>query len=969
MDESIIETCMQRQSTGEFIERFGCPPGYVFVCEAFAAHPLVGNKLLSEHESALIYSRAREILSKCVTKDLTPTLFDAMVVTLAVVHISKKWISEKKGGFWNFVYEQFKMADSSKLRHVLMDCIDEGLSRNKKLFVFTKRHEYYATVMTHALATEKGVLAYFDFLFEFYKNNLRFVFVNDDVAVSRLISVLKMKLDEENAEITDKLSSYFYKTQICVRTLIKQTPGYAAVCTEEILSKIDAFWSGHSVKKETYLDNLLSQWFSDKLLMIDAQMRVRKDRKAMRLRVAMSFDQIRPTYVLEEKVPAICIPCTRLKQSDAASPTLKITCGAKEKVFALDCFGDRFGKSIDEKTIPLSALAKFESESDMQINVKILLGGETVYDSDKTLCRSAVIFCGGKELSAQNITQGEFQLFTSKNNVVDIEHCDDCAEIGSFGQLLTFSLENGFMIRVNGTILCRDSEQREIQISYKNKPFAGAIYKSNGDAYAIFKDPPEPDVFLPKGHLRKQYSFMLNGAIVDSRCIEEDAATPDHLSLRVDASRLRTHANKFTIYDLKNKKNLHSLLFCAIPNFSLTFDRRYYTKNQIGCGELIADDYCKSFECGKAETEAFAFCDGQIEVTTPRVVWEIDNGTQTEAWEGNVWYETIRQQARIIVKYPRELEVAAYAGNDKIAAVKKHGTAEFDLGNHICGISSTQRNPLSVSLEIKADHPSKTSLFQVVFSACFVTPPRFKLQKNQLRILNPNDYVGPAEIELAYTFVYEPMISVQKYCKPVGSAILSDDCNLQRGMYKVIVSYETTGIFKKERKTVFEGSCFLEGAKPASPNFFVEKKIKASSPKGIPNLKSYFHKKIIFIHAFWRNNTLYNLTDEWRISIVNLRFLFFLRTLDRHGRIGEYPMYRGEAIFVNPSNKLRKSGTIRVLILNKRELYIKYHRKSPFGAPLTYEYRVRPVLERGDSKRTNSKPNNTRRIPQELKGY
>ena len=144
------------------------------------------------------------------------------------------------------------------------------MKRNRRLFIEDANgRAFKSTAVIHALSTRKSWMALFDFLFDFYKNNLNWEIIPGDPLLTVMIRALQQKLGDENSEDIELTISYkVYSFQEGIRKLILLRPVYTRSLFERLLTKIDALVNSAEMPVKTYEEQLCEDWFKEKITSI-----------------------------------------------------------------------------------------------------------------------------------------------------------------------------------------------------------------------------------------------------------------------------------------------------------------------------------------------------------------------------------------------------------------------------------------------------------------------------------------------------------------------------------------------------------------------------------------------------------------------------------------------------------------------------------------------------------------------------
>lgn len=922
-----------------------------FLKKLFAENPLLGNKKLSEKNSEIIITHAKKALdSAWERKELSPT--GKMIIAIAIINIAKNWKSETEGKFWKYIAEQLGFKDiENKLYFILTGSIEYSMRFQDRFFVEDATgRDFYSTVLAHALSPQKSIFAYFDFLFEFYKDNLKWNYVEKDTAISQLIVALRGRLVNNSDSTDTALNSYFYSVQVGIRSLLKRKPLFSKEFTEEILRKIDILFSSQTLKSESYIDDLLNNWFVKKILMLDEK--ARHGRKKRSSDIAMSYDRIRIQYeLLNHQEIVLSIPNIRLNNDYIEPPYAEICCGTSTIRENLYVYGNDYGRTIDEKKIELFQISSFASQDDLKVNVKIICDNNVIYDSGSSLYRDVMIFSGSKETSAQTVGVGEYLLFTAQNSTLQFIRCDYRIP-NSIGQMYAISSYDGFLIMHNGKLLCGDTQSDDITFVTSSQPIQQVTFFRDGNEYLVYDKEFSILTYVPKSHNTKRYLLSIEGA---KSFLSEYASenTAEMVSYKVDIAvkSLTNFATDIVIFDLETERPVYRMNYCIIDGLEINFDKPYYFSSASN-GKLYIKPECIDAEIvlSNDNVALIPFKSGEIKIVIPVISWQIEFSEDIEN-KKMIWHTKITQQSRLKVHFPVGLTVGIVIGGTPINNDNgKGGLYIFDIGNYLFSKSGSW-DTATVAVEIVVIDDKdflRYKLFDIIVKESFTDIPQFQMEDMILSIQNPYAFIGPDDAKLEYHF-YASDGSKSTYILKSQEFILSSDCILPDDEYKYEIYLPSNNIFSDERRLICSGKCVL----------------------GDINVFRFKNKAIKIEKVREVNKTI----DIKPIFIERLRFI---EVTDKYCEGGDYPLYIGTCFYNNQyGSKVPFSSKeyitskgftkymvnpVYILVLNKKEiciyngddegLYIdkarnaitdfeptKFNEKN-FGNPEYYQYEV-----------------------------
>ena len=194
----------------------------------FSSYALVGSAILKPETLARLNDLARKYIDDVIDGKRTVLLIKAkMQIALAIINHAKNWRSEDESHFWTFIAFQFGYrvdaksanAGTSTVVRVLQNSLEDALKRNGRLFIEDASGRLFkTTALVHALSPKKSWMALFEFLFDFYKNNLNWQVIPGDPLIESMIQTLRAKLNAADSEDVQSRSRRLHMKSSFVRS-------------------------------------------------------------------------------------------------------------------------------------------------------------------------------------------------------------------------------------------------------------------------------------------------------------------------------------------------------------------------------------------------------------------------------------------------------------------------------------------------------------------------------------------------------------------------------------------------------------------------------------------------------------------------------------------------------------------------------------------------------------------------------
>lgn len=332
-----------------------------FVEQVFAQYPLIGSKIIKPETLNKLNEFSRKYIDYVLNEPKTKlTLQAEMQITLALINYAKKWVIEENSEFWDFISLQFGYRNQNKVIHLLQISLENSLKKNHRLFIEdSKGRAFKSTAVLHALTTKKSWMALYDFLFDFYKNNLNWRLIPGDPLLDLMVETLQKKFAGEGSEESElTISSRVYSIQEGIRKLVLFRPVFSKNLFEKLLKKIDDLVNSKDEPSEIYEEQLGEEWFKEKLITIANTKQRERQRQHGSREVAIDYSRIRAKFILRnENDIQIVLPDIRLKRSDFSVARLLIY-QDDNLAFQQDLtwYGNEFGRTLNGIFLPIPRL-------------------------------------------------------------------------------------------------------------------------------------------------------------------------------------------------------------------------------------------------------------------------------------------------------------------------------------------------------------------------------------------------------------------------------------------------------------------------------------------------------------------------------------------------------------------------------------------------------------------------------------
>lgn len=805
-DFSTVEEDMQIYDTGEdYIERL------------YAASPLLGSAILSEKNLDILNRNSKKYIGQLLNNSSVKLSLKAeMQIALAVIHYAKHWDTEDEAGFWRYITAQFGYRDESgRLRKLLCNCVKDALLHNHRWFVTNAGgNQFKASIVVHAFTTQKSWLHFCDFLFDFYKTNLGWEYIEDDPMIARMVLALRNKLlDTDDAVDEDiEISSKIYYFREGIVKLIVHRPKYAAQLVATMIKRIDGLVNHTAPAATCYEEQLCDEWMTNRLQGMSAA--GRKARSGERKPVAIDYTRIKPVYqLLNETEIGIVFPDVRLARNDFSSLTLTILSGGQAvEQRALSYYGNELGKTMSGFTVKLEEYLRRSGSGSFDPQLVIHCDADEIYNSGKLLFRECLTFRNKTETDISSCEQGEYSVFVPKTTTTKFEG----AEISTIKETAYLkgyyvALQRDFVININGELTAFDDARSgdTIRVMVPGSCSA-AEYIANGVRYSIVTGKEIIHIIASGQDAEKKYRLAINSEFVEMESLPYESSAGARVykiaigSYGVDEISLR-------LIDLANNRLLLRRSFKLIPSLHYRFNRAFYYSaddfKEARLRVVAGDEAMREYPVTQGDARiSVPYQEGELDIPVP-VIKVVDNANVQ--WDGSnlCWIKDIPQERFLYVQAPAGINAELLLDDRPIGT---EGANAFALGNAVYGYSNRDgRRWLKVTLDVSCGQESKEyTLGKIAAKEQFVERPVLKLEGGRLIWNLGRGFIGNAAGAFTLTICkgteYEAAFALQPDQEVIAEAI-----ELPLGEYSYTISKQSGNLFSTQLVNVATGNFYV----------------------------------------------------------------------------------------------------------------------------------------------------------------
>ena len=802
-----VEPDMQDYSTGsDYLEKM------------YASTPLLGSRILSQKNLDTLNRNSRKLIEYYLNNpSAKPDLKSEMQITLAVINYAKDWDTEDESGFWRFIASQFGFRDErGQLRNLLSGCVKDALLKNRRWFVINSAgNQYKSTIVAHAFSPRRSWLYFCDFLFDFYKTNLNWEYIEDDPMIMRMVLAVRNKLRNADDAVDEALeiSSKVYNFRESIIKLIIHRPRYAAQLASSLIKRIDSLVNHTAAHAATYEEQLCDQWMTGKLQGIAASKR--KSPSEQRRNVAIDYTRIKPIYQLEnESEIQIVFPDVRLAQNDFSSLRLSVLHDhhvVEQK--SLSYYGNELGKTMLGFTLNLEDYLRRSNSDTFDPRIIISCDSEEIYDSEKVLHRKWLVFRNKTETDMGSCEPGGWSIFVPGDKTLAFENAEvsTIKETGCLKAVFA-KLEKDFVVYIDGEPVAFDNalDSEELRITVSGGDVS-ADYLADGMRYRVINDNRTIYILSSSREGEKKYRLAVNNELVDLESLpyEESAGARRY---RLEIGKQDKEEVSVRLIDLANNRLMLRRDFKRIPGFAFHFDKPFYFSSedyndaklslQLEMGAAIERPFTR------AETRIrLPYQEGELDIPVP-IIKVID--TAGVEWDGEnlSWIGGITQDRFLHVKAPTGLGLSMQLDGQSIGTESPNA---FALGNAIYGYSNAgERDRLEVRLSVSQQGQAMKQycLGYVAVKEQFVEKPRLTYEGSKLCWDSGGGFIGDNAGRFKLT-ICEGTEFEKSYTLKINEELIDDELRLPIGEYPYIIQKQSGNLFNMKMVTLTNGSLFV----------------------------------------------------------------------------------------------------------------------------------------------------------------
>lgn len=805
-EQDVLERDMQIwQSNGKFEEKI------------FARYPLIGSKILKQETTDKLNEISKKYIDTVLREPLAKLNLQAeMQITLALINNAKNWKNKENSNFWNYISLQFGYRDTSgAVVRLLQNSLENAMKKNRRLFVEDANgRAFKSTAVIHALSTRKSWMALFDFLFDFYKNNLNWEIIPKDPLLAVMIRALQQKLGDDNTEDMELTISFrVYSFQEGIRKLILLRPVYTRSLFERLIRKIDAMVNSVEMPVKSYEEQLCEDWFKEKITAIANTKKAERRGQTGQRDVAIDYSRIRAKLVLKNETDIqLVLPDIRLKNEDIKHASLAIYySGFLVHQQNLSWYGNELGKTLNGVAVSLPGFSGNLAELNMQ--VRLNCDDEVIYDSEEALYHKYLTFYGGSEVGISQVKKGNYTFVMSAATVLRTENAEvsDIDDFKVSGLKACFlELKDGYVITIDGKPVAFDGiGGTDIRVIPPAECATIPSVSTDEEEYFFAYHESACSIILGSSDFLQQFVLLKNGERIEfSNLNELENGNGLAFSCQLKGT---TGTCRIQVINLANDRLVFDRSFILIHKASCSFNREFYfsaADYKDASYQIAIDDFAETVSFSREDDEVrLPYRNGEIHAAVPKIEIEESTGSWING-ASSAWYiGYIPQNSLLQVKNPPNTEIQFLVGGKDIMY---DGQGLVTIGNVLQSFSDiSELSMTEVVMVVKGvSHSERYQLARVCFKEQFLRIPEFWTEGNRLFWNHGGSFIGKTDRTFSLMLFGEPEEPFEyKLDESTESVELPD--GMPVGNYHFEISVLSGSLFKRVKEIIAEGDCII----------------------------------------------------------------------------------------------------------------------------------------------------------------
>lgn len=814
----------------------------------------IGDTIFSTEELEEISSCIKKILTKCGGFESNnfryfEDIFYKYLIVL-IVNYSKKWTSksddESEGNYWQRILSNIFEHDtikSSKLYNGFEKTFEHF---NHKLFISKgNKRQFKVSFLYQAFAPKESIQSFIELLLELCIEDdvINEPLLTDASYASEIASALKSRFLEtisnskaENEDID--LGGKVYAIKAGLKYAFVYDTSNVIDLIKFTLKSIDLILKSNQLENSNYYCKLIQECVNKYF---------QRRKKAIRTRSEVIITDTRnifAAYKLIDETPSIVIPKMQFidKHYENCDVILSITSNDKNISFKLNqkIYTNEIKQSIREIIIPLKDYSQY-FEDEININIRLIIDDDILYDSKDTLNRKFILF-KEREIKTDAKPGETYYLFLPNNCDIDdifISTNNDSYNQKDDNTYSIYPLENDNIaqkiffnaIKRSSQIFLKGEQIKSVSAQIKNEEDILTIYSEINDIGIRYKD-------LNKNKLE----VIINNAPLSLSCNSEQNQKDDTYYLSNVQQYLKDGFNNIRLYSLsKSKELLCEINFVLLPNLKVEINKRIVFGLETGNIKISIDNQTTNISFDSSSDRQSYYYEKEdltILIDTPVLYFKINDNVFYSTLSKPIWYKTLNNGTLLQIINNTSLRFDVYCNNQKMDIINNDS---ISLGNY----SSIHSNDVNVKLVLHDKEKDKCiPLFTIRYDDTKLNGPLEVSLEDGILYLNLNEiFIGDEESKFKIEFIDEDNNIFSKQLVLTDELEFSD---LADGYYKVKLFLIKDNYFDEDNLILLYKSDDFEAIGNVDKFKFDNKKLYLKNTRYGNNAKIKFDKNCIY---------------------------------------------------------------------------------------------------------------------------
>ncbi len=612
---------------------------------------LIGDLLnFGDDEVQEIIKEASDIfdkLAKTQTK-VVDDLFECELLVIAVILATKRMDQSDENGWLKFLAKVFLNDDYNSFvvypYPAIRNCFARLGSEGKLLLSSRLRKKYYATACCHALYPKTSIFAFFDLCWGMFVGDFDYDYegLNKNLKLIYQCLISKFENVQDNTDI--KFGSQFYALRVGLTSLATEHRDVFLSLVDRSAKNIDSLLDkSQMVNRLGNLDDLELEWWNDKR----AKFGVQKRRRANIERTVDGFSSVNPTFIIAEGEAYLHIPRVRLPSGFDNVPWIEVENGGTQMLAREMPIGGCVLSSTDSIDIPLDKLI---ADGQLDIEVRITLNGNAVYDSGKSLRRQFVLFDEkGKELTSTKCDPGSYLVFLPSLYGAKLTEEYKINE----HHIYWVKAKVGEIVKRGDKVVIFASKDAYEKAHFVGDEVKGVSFVMDGESYDVLSG--DLHLFVDQSINEKDFGLKIGKTIkrLSDFKISNSSSGP-YYTLAIERGKpISVELFRFSNNRIEAKYN-----FIAFSNISIKFDKGiYFGENARGEAQLRIDNQIiqTQFIVGEDAYEPFGI--GKFKIIPPVFEYAFNDGEYVHSESNPAYVDEITEGLLLKIKCPSPYKV------------------------------------------------------------------------------------------------------------------------------------------------------------------------------------------------------------------------------------------------------------------------------------------------------------------------